>query len=523
MTRAITVDVVATNGTTVVDTLESDRNREWLDDLSAEGSFSFEIKRGHADEALLTDGRYVRFSVGGTARWQGIIEQQEPVEADPGARESGRVARVSGRGSLAVLERARVYPELGLGRVSPDTRYMNFASLDFDDTAWGNAVELKAQNDTDKTKPWYGAPKGWKDRAAKWVGPTGGMTPPVTPGDIYLRGSFTIGTGEGGEYRFMLSADDEFELYVDGNKVSAQKGVGLWGVTHTADLLLDEGTHLAAVKVTNLDRPVSATNVFGFIMSVYKLLGGGDTLGAVVSRSSTGTKMLAYPAAAPGMTVGQILDIFLTEAQARGTLAGLTWDFDAADDSDGTPWPAEIDVSFPVGTSLLEVVKHLVEEHACDVSMAPDSLTLHAHVSKGSDLSATVEAEYGVNIGRLAFRKTTAVANVGLIRTAENRWYESADATSVTAHGRRETHLTLGSAPSDDAAERQIAAFFEDNAYPITTITDMQLEAVTAVPGDDFVVGDTIAVLADPYRVHGLRTTEDVAGQPIYTPELLAV
>lgn len=529
MTRIITADVYEADGTTHVGTLASDTKREWLDDLSAEGSYSLEVKLGHADESLLTLDRIVRFAINGTACWQGIVEELDPTFADPANRQSGRVIRASGRGLLAILDDAVVYPELGLGRRSPETRYFNFASLDYDDTAWSNAVQLKQQSDPDVTKPWFGAPEGWPDPDAWWIGPSGADTPPVAPGDIYLRGTFTIGVGEDDDYRFYVNADDAHETYLDGDKVASEQRVGLWGVEQHFEETLDAGSHLVAVKATNFDRPSAGTNVFGFIMSVVKLIDGGQTYGLVVSRSSSGTKMLAFPSTAPGMTPGKILDVLLTEAQARGDLVGLTWDFDAVNDSDGTPWPNEIDVAFPVNTSVLDVVRHLVDEHACEVAMAPTGLVLHAYVSKGTDRTTgpgTVTAAYGTNISRLAFKKQRALKNVALSLTAEGRWVETTEATSVTAHGRREIGLALGGAPSDDAATRQTAAFFVDHAYPLEAITDMQLEAISATPGVDFVVGDRILSTdssggSSAFRLQGLRVTEDRT-RPIYTPELVA-
>lgn len=526
MTRAIEVDVYESNGSTLVGTLASDRGRQWLDDLSAEGSYSIESRLAHADEAMLTWGRILRFKINGTARWQGLVEEVNPVIADPQGRQAGRVIGAAGRGLLALFEDVSVYPELGLGLISPDTRYFGFASLDYDDTSWASAVELKQQDDTDSTKPWFGAPKDWPDPSAKWVGPTGGATPPVDPGDIYLRGTFTVASGQGAEYRFYISADDGFELYVDGNKVASEQLAGLWGETRYFDLILDEGSHLVAIKGVNFDRPVAATNVFGVIATVAKLTEGGQEYGTIVSGTSAGTKMLAYPSKAPGMTPGKILDVLLDEAQARGCLTGLTWDFTATLDSNGNAWPDEIDVAFPVGGSLLDVIRHLVDEHACDVAMAATGLVLHAYVSKGSDLSATVKAQYGVNIGRLAAKKSKPLKNVGLSRTTEGRWVESTAATSVTAFGRKEVGLSLGSAPSDDAADRQTAAFFADNAFEVQAITDLQLEAVTDVPYVDFSVGDIIeapldATVTGTFRVASIRVAEDAAGQPIYTPELV--
>lgn len=526
--RAIEAAVYEPDGITLVVTLGSDSKREWLDDLSAEGSGTLEVKLGHADDTALQPGRIVRMSIDGTARYQWLVEELDPTYADPQNRQSGRVVKATGRGVLALLEDAVVYPELGLGRISPETRYFNFASWDYDDSAWTNAVELKTQSDPDDSLPWYGAPKGWPDPNATWIGPTGSLTPPVDPGDVYFRGTFTIPAGEGGEYRFFTTADDGFEWYLDGNKIASEQGVGLWGATRQFDQLLDEGDHLVAVKATNFDRPVAATNVFGFIMSVYPLLGGGVTLGDVISGSSSGTSMLAYPAKAPGMTPGKILDVLLTEAQTRGLLTDLSWDFTDTLDSNGDAWPKEIDISFPVNTSLLNVVKSLVAEHACDVAMAPSGLVLHAYKQRGVDLSGTVTAEYGVNIGRLGFKKTRAGFNTTLSRTAEGRWVETRLDSAVTAWGRREIGLSLGGAPSDDAADRQAKAFFDDQADPIEAVTDMQLEVVTVEPYSDFDVGDVISSTnssggLSSFRMQALRVTEDRAGNPIYTPELVKV
>lgn len=529
---SLSIDIYEADGTTHVATLGSARQREYLDDLSAEGAFSFDIQIGHADEAACTPDRIAQFSLSGTPVWQGFIEECDPVYADPDNRQAGRVIKVRGRGLLALLEDAVVYPELGLGRISPETRYFNFASVDYDDTGWGTATELKQQNDPDNTKAWFGAPQGWVDPNAYWIGPAGSDTPPIAPGDIYFRGTFTVAVGEGTEYRFYVNCDDGHDTYVDGNKAASEQRVGLWGVEQHFELLLDEGTHLIAVKATNFDRPVASTNVFGFIMSVIQLLDGGQDYGLVVSRSSSGTKMLDRPSSPPGMTPGKILYVLLQEMHDRATLPDFGWDFTATEDSDGTPWPNEIDVSFPVNSSYLEVIRHLVDEHACDVAMDPSGLILHAYVSKGTDRTTgggAVTASYGTSVNKLAFKKLRARKNVGLSKTAEGRWVEASESASVTAHGRREVGMSLGSAPSDAAADRQTAAFFADFAYPVEAITDMQFEDVSATPALDFVVGDTINSTdstggTSPYRVEALRVADDPSGSPspVFTPQLVA-
>lgn len=529
MTRPITVDVYQGYHPIVhVGTLTSDSRRAWLDQLEDTGAYSLEIKAGHADEALCADGRYLRFSIDGTPRWWGLIEQKSKVSADPSARETGRVVTISGRGSLALADFAPLFPELGLGRISPETRFFNFASLDYDDSAWGNAVQLKQQSNP--AAPWADAPAEWPDPNAYWVGPTGGATPPVAPGDIYLRGTYTVAAGQGSEYRFFITADDGFELYVDGNKIAGEQAAGLWNATRYADVLLDAGSHLVAIKGINFDRPVAATNVFGVICTVMKLEDGGGTLGAVVARSSSGTKMLAYPATAPGMTPGQMIVTTFEEAYAAGFVRMLTYNVDEVYDSDTVAWPAELDLSFQVGTSVLDIIRRLIAEDACDVWMDPahtNYFTMNAYAYKGADLSASLAITYGDNIGALAHDHTPPGPNTVLTRTAEGRYVEVSDSGAVASWGKRGTFLSLGAAPSDDAADRQAQAFLADVADPADVITQVRVEPVTGgpVPYVDFTTGDTITApgfdgTPGPFRVTGIHVSEDDAGNPIYDLDL---
>lgn len=528
MSRRLEVKVYEADGITLAGTLASDNKREFLKDLSAEGSYSLEVKLGHADEALLADDTIVRFLIDGTAKWQGLVEPRDIVYADSQNREAGRVVKCSGRGTLALLERAPIYPERGLGVVSPAERYFNPASKDFDVSGWGAATEFHLQDTTDDTDPYYSRPLGWKAGAAYWIGPSDGVTSlPAPIGFWWVVKDFTIPVGEGGDYRLSWAVDDGVEWFLDGAKVAGESRVGLWGVTSQQTFLLDEGTHRVAARVENFDRPVSSTNATALVATLAKELAGGAVLDDPVIATDDSWKFLQVTTE-PGMTVGQILDVLLTEAQTNGYLTGLTWDFDATDDSNSDPWPVEVDVVFPVGTSLLEVIRHFVDEHAADFEMSATGLVLHAYVSKGSDLSASVEVEYGVNVGRLGFSKTPPGPNTALTRTAEGRYVEKERTSSVSAWGRRGVFLSLGSAPSADAADRQVEAFFDDNSEPVEALTDVQVEEVSAVPLDDFDVGDTVSATSSDgsmgdARVHGVRVTEDAAGNPIYQPELVKV
>ena len=529
MARRIVWSVYEGDATTLVGTLASDRGRTFLKDLSAEGGYSLESKLGHADEALLTDGRILRVSVDGTARWQGLVEKRNVIYADPSGRQAARVIPAQGRGVLGILDRAVVLPELGLGRISPIDRHFNPASFDYDVDPWIFVTALKRYDDADNSKPWYRAPKDFPDGEAWWIGVADGDTPPVQAGFYWVVTEFEIDAGFGGDHRFSLSADDGYTFYLDGGLVASEARAGLWGATRTYDIDLDEGTHRIAVRVENFDRRNPSTNATAFILSGAQLLAGGQVLGDVVVRTDDTWKLMAFPSVEPGMTAGKILHVLLTEAQANGFLLDLTWDFDAFVDSNGHFWPRTIDVAFPtLTTNLLEVVRHLVDEHVCDVEMAATGLVVHAYVRKGADLADTVTAAYGANVGRLAFEKGPPGPNVSYTRTPEGRAIERVRASAAAAWGRRAIGLSLGSAPSRDALDRQADAYFDDVSEPLEAITDMQLEEVSSIPLADFDVGDVITATASDgstaqVRTHGIRCSEDNAGNPIWTPDFVKV
>jgi hypothetical protein len=525
MTRRITVDVYEPDNITYVGTLGSDTGRQWLEDLGGAGSGTVESRLDHADRALLTHGRILRFLIDGTPRWPGCEFELNPVLADPSGRASGRVVGLACHDLLALFDYAAVLPELGFGRISPDSRYLGWMSRYYDHSWWGNAVQLKQQNDPDPTKPWFGAPKPWHDGNAWWIGPAGGDTPPTDPGDIYFYGTYTIPVGEGGDYQLETTADDGFEWYRDGDREAQEMRVALWGVARQIPFLADEGAHFFASKLTNFDRPNPLTNVTALIASLAKMLGGGVAVGAVVSGTSAGTKMLAYPATEPGMTPGHIMIVLIGENQDLDWQTDLTWDFTETEDSDGVAWPKEINVSYPVGTSLSEVMRHLRDMNVAEFAMDPVGKVLHAYVKKGVDRSATVAVEYATNVARLGMKQVGPGANTTVSRTAEGRWLLEEDTAAVAAWGRRIIGLSLGSAPSDASAADQSAAYFDDHAEPIDAITDLQVEDSRFVDGTvatgDLVTGPTPDGSTATYRVHGLRFTEDDAGYPIVTPELV--
>lgn len=519
MPRPIELDVYETDGTTLVGTLASDGRRSFLVALDARGTLATDVLLDHADAPLLTPGRIVRAVVDGSPRFSAVLGTLDDTEAGD-ARAAGRVRAFSAVDATSLLADAAVYSELGLQQITPGTRYFNPASFDYDVSGWDAATELKIQGAPGP--PWNGAPQGFPDYFAWWIGAPGDDTPPVAPGYRWAVVEFDVDAGHAGEVRFFLSADDGFLPYLDGDRKPGEQAAGLWGTTRYFDAILDAGTHRLAVRVVNFDRPNPDLNACGFILSGRVLLDGGKSLGDVIVHTDASWSILVDPPNEPGMTPGKILDVALAEAQFRGTLAGFSWDFDGVVDSDGIAWPAEYDLAVDVGASITDLIAKLVAEDAVEVALDPASLTLHAWPRRGSDLSATVAVDLAVDVAALDVSRLPPGKNVVVSRTAEGRYVETVDAAAVAAHGRREAFLSLSSAPSDDAADRQALAFLAQNADGAVVLTNCRVEITptSPIPFVDYNVGDDITVAGTPRRVLAIGVTEDAAGHPIYALEL---
>jgi hypothetical protein len=105
-------------------------------------------------------------------------------------------------------------------------------------------------------------------------------------------------------------------------------------------------------------------------------------------------------------TYGTILATLLDEALLRSPspLEFLTYDFDGTNDSDGSPWDVyEGDFVIPVGLYYHQVMAAL-QSVGVHFKMTPN-LVLQARASHGTDLSATLIFEKGVNIREGATRQ----------------------------------------------------------------------------------------------------------------------
>lgn len=287
------------------------RNRRWFEALNEPGGGSFEI---HLDDPVLYDhpdieaqgllpretilkyGNIVRCYLDGIARFSFKLENLRVTRVGSGEK-SDQWVEVSGRGVLACLEDAVVYPEYGFTPKSRgEKRLFTFVAnayegviddgtgLGYTNFGWGWAAELKAQFDQ-ATPPWIGSPKDWPElgQNALWIWDKvrGSRTAPAPSGFVYFLKRFYIDNEE--DIAFFAAADDAFELYLDGQPLMQNGGTFGWRETMRADLKVAAGHHLIAVRCENIARPYGDAPG-GFIFTMASL---GEITNTTVNEKAT--------------------------------------------------------------------------------------------------------------------------------------------------------------------------------------------------------------------------------------------
>lgn len=171
-------------------------------------------------------------------------------------------------------------------------------------------------------------------------------------------------------------------------------------------------------------------------------------------------------------TAGSILRTLIDEAQARGALPHITYDFDATVDSQNNPWPADLELTTHAGTTVLDVAKQLAAL-GITILMTPQ-LVFRAFVSGtfGRDLSSSVVWRYGRHIAgdvtRIGIR--SVLQNAELVEGAGGKFIEINDPTSIADAytGRREGGLSFTSSADpttlQNAGQAQMAITQADAA-----------------------------------------------------------
>ncbi len=534
MARDVMVRVYdGTSPATLLTTLTTDSERTWREQLDEVGSFSLKIQADDADAGLLFGGNILRFQLNGTTRWAGVCGR--PARQTVAKDGATRLLGVRGLGTLALWDRGVVLPELGVGRNSPANRLFNFASSDFDHSAWAPATQIKKQDDT--TAGFWEidggaaqAPRDWPDPDAWWIWcqPASGGVPPQPVGTTWYWTTFNLAVEK--DLKLFITADDGFEVYIDAALVASETKAFMWGETRVSELHLDAGTHTIAIAGINIDRPnTAASNIAGVLCSLIESTEGGAKLGNWIVHTDNSWVCRGY-GHVPTMTPREILRVCLTEVQALGAdyMPGLTLGATDAADSNSVAWATPVDIGFPVGTSLLSVIRTLCE-HAIDVWMDPTNLQLEVYNlgTLGTDKTGTIDLTAGVNFGMdgEGHDGQDSLCNVGLVQYHTGVWTLIDDAGSVVANGARMAYFSLGTAPSDEQADREMTGVFRDHSEANDSVTSaVERRGTGEDPYDDFIVGDTVLMpgmddLPTDTLVEAITVSEDATGKAKFVVE----
>lgn len=453
--------------TSLITELPDSKNREWSRTVNEIGAGSLRIHWDDPDATseALTYGNIIRLGLDDSDVAAFIIEKKNISLANKDEK-AGLWWTLSGRGPLALLEGARVDPDGTTEGSDVRQRTFDFTSTDYDDSSWIAATQIRQQSSAPSV------PTGWPDPPAWWIwsrATTG--SPPVHPAGIsYFRKGFTL--ADRTELAFFFAADNIGLGFVDNVQIfDSSDQPHSYQYTYRVDRTLDAGDHVIAAKVTNGVTAAGHANPGGLLFAVYTInpdTGAPDTL---LFHSDDSWLALDYPASVPGMTTGRILRILLEEAQARGDLAGVTWDFTDDDDSNGQPWADEPDQALDIGTKLLDVVRTFTEQYM-DVDMTA-TLVLRAFnkATSGSDLTGTVNLQVGVDFEEFNSDGEDHLTNAFLVRDGAGRLTIREDATSLAGGRRKEDYLEIALAPNPERAQAMTDQILVEFAYPTVQVT----------------------------------------------------
>lgn len=520
---------------TFLDVVPDAIDPQFQEQLNVPGSFAFGLqvdsKTWARTPSLLDYGNIVKLDDGNHV-FAGRIEGKQRKFV---AERSAQVCQVSGRGMLAVLEDAIVYPEYGLVRFRGDSRPFNFASKE---GAW----RVTAEWSEPMFGPWgsadvgwrKGSPADWPDPQGEWMWPSPGPTDlNAQESDAYFRRDFTTATS--GYYRFYCTGDNEFELWVNGSLVLSGDS---WATSYSVDVWVPAGDTLVAIKGHNWPQLPSTTSTAGVLFAMYTI-GGDGTTGSILRRSTSGAGWLARMdnGDPPGWSPGLVLSTLIGEAQAtaRGggvaALAPLSVSWTDTADTDGVAWttatPAVVDRTFPIAADLLSVATQLAETSA-DIRIEGSTLAVEMRLHQGADKTVDPGAVVLYPAGSLVDADyqgdASAQRSVLLVQGADGQWYERGITPSPP---RREAGLQVGNATSQRQIDLVVDQTLAEHGSPTEQFT-VQVTGGSPVPFVDFTVGDTV-LIPDPddgelvaQRVVAISVKQQDR-QVLYTPELSAV
>jgi len=509
--------------------------RGWRDELKEVGSGQIFIPESSPDlvaaPTLKDKGNIIRYALDDTDEFAWIIEKRELVLASS-EEKAGNGWRLSGRGVIALLEKALVWPEAPLPS-SQRQRPFDYTAIAYDDSSWIAATEVQVFGATSPIAAWDSKPVGWPDAppahtGSKWIWSRAVTGSGVPAGSCFFRKKFTLSATT--VVRVYVTCDNNHKTFLDGQQILEnfpRESAVDWSEAQSATLTLGAGDHQLAVEGINYDFVAGGTSPAGLLVAVMEVLEGG-ALGTVLVHSDNTWLALDYPDAIPGMTVGEILRILIEEDQARGGLAGVTLGFTDALDSDGNAWTAgdlingeyTINITLDIGANLLNVAK-MFDEQFADLHMTP-TLQLDAYNldTYGTDLTGSVDLLVGTHFAELSLDDEEHEANAILGRDTDGNLV-AVDYPGATLP-RHEWYVEIATAPDENRAQVFSERLVDEFAIPSIQLTGRVI--ADAGPYSVWKPGDKIQCpgldgTATETNVIALTVGEDQAANPTFVLE----
>lgn len=447
--------------------------------LNEPGSGEFVIDYDHPLAEDTKQGAVVRVTQGPAVMSTRIESTSEVLLS---ADESKLVKTVKCNGLLNDWADAVVGP-WNMRRPNSLDRVFNWASPGLNRSSWGPVYSPEFSS-----RPYYPVAAPTPPIYAWWVWSE--EDDPLNPtgahdiGPSLFAQTFTLSSDE--RVCFFVSADDEFEVWLDGVLLVRDPTVfpdpSAWEDVRRYVVQVDAGEHLLCFRVTNLDWKG------GLLYSAFTVDDATNTLDAPLFSSSEGAvglSCLHTPSPFPGFTAPQILGILLGEAQGRGALDG--WAINPV----GVHAPIPEFACRVATSTMLDVVYALAEMHV-DVSVDTAGLTLNVYPKGAMGSVKTVDVgdhlrEWGAQEGGEYSNALLGVYEAGLV------WRTSPESLGVRR--RRETGVQLGQVSNAAAAGTVLASHIYGVSTPANSYFGDVLDAAGVEAGVDYTVGDKVNVV----------------------------
>lgn len=220
-------------------------------------------------------------------------------------------------------------------------------------------------------------------------------------------------------------------------------------------------------------------------------------------------------------TVGTILKTLIDEAHVRGTIPGLTYDFDTGVDSDGIAWDKIITIYYEPGLTIYQILDNLAQQGMCDWRMQGRTLQAYnADTVMGEDLSESVVLQPGVDIKALPVKASIEnLVNNALVIGDGGVTLELNNPAVSMPWGDWETSISNAGVSDTGTMTLLGTALLEDGgAEKVQFTAEMRMDKTTYFPFNDFNTGSYISGPSEavggfqPYRVRQINGRSDKNG-----------